>query len=646
MKHHTFLSLFAFLTLSCHCTQQVYAAPAKSHKQKSIKVAKYAKSGNKLKKATDKLFPPAEEAKAKLAALGIMPDTYEYIFQDTLFGFNCDYQKLALLIAAGADATTPRKWEVEKAARALSCVHRKADGTEARELLQTEMAPITVALLTGNEAAAKVLLKAPGFDTQTWTPLEQAALAGNTQKALKLIKAGANAFEHGESGCSPVGIAATLGKEECLKAMLLAPESKKTAQDLLNNPDAKYIGCNGGERIAWLVAAGEDMMAPHVANSRRSILEQLIMHRDSNPALLRIALTSPTADMYITDFTADINGPTLFHGAIELYIDGENIKEKLFLKTLVKHDTKQIVPSLHRAVILGDRKELQKLLSKGANANDKMKMAEGVKYNDPPLYSAIQLREYACMQLLLKAGATPDYYHVFWDNKTPLLHLSISLKAPIAVKLLLEAGANPNAKAIYGKKEIPTIQCLLENGDADVTKTFFTHAKNFNTEGISPLVMSTLKQDYSQMQKLIDNGENAGIDSAINYVCRTGDEKGLDILLNSKNLNINNTNALCLAFEKRNLNMFKKILSTPGIDVNKDGGNGFGHIPIQAIACYHDATEFLKLLINTPGIDLNKIDRNKNGSALYRAIQDKNELGAQLLRDAGAKEIRSGLSAF
>lgn len=639
MKHHTFLPLFAFFTLSCNCTLQVYAAPAKAHKQKNIKAAN---SSNKQEKSAGKLFPPAEVAKAKLEALGIMPDTYEHIFQDTLFQqFNCDYQKLALLIAAGVDATAPRKWENKKHARALVCTHKKTDGNEASELLQTEMAPITAALLTGNEAAAKVLLKAPGFDTQTWTPLEQAALAGNTKKALKLIKDGANAFKHGESGCSPVGIAATLGKDECLKAMLMAPESKKTARDLLNNPDAKYIGLNGGERIAWLVAAEEDMMAPLVASSQRSILEQLIMNRDSNPALLRTALASPTANMYISDFTADINGPTLFHGAIELFIDGENIKEKLFLKTLVKHDTKQIVPSLHRAVILGDKKELQKLLSKGANPNEKMKLAEGVKYNDPPLYSALLLREYACMQLLLKAGAAPDYWHVEWNNKTPLLHLAISLKAPIAVKLLLEAGANPNAKAINGKEEISTIQCLLTNCDADVTKTFFIHAKDFNTEKISPLALASFKQDYSQMQKLVDNGENSGIDSAINYVCHTGDEKGLDILLNSQNLNINNTKALYYAFEKRNLNMFKKILSTPGIDVNHDGSNGFGVVPIQYIACYDDATEFLKLLINTPGIDLNKIDRDQNGSALYRAIRDKNELGAQLLRDAGAKEIPS-----
>ncbi len=148
------------------------------------------------------------------------------------------------------------------------------------------------------------------------------------------------------------------------------------------------------------------------------------------------------------------------------------------------------------------------------------------------------------------------------------------------------------------------------------------------------------------MQKLIDHGENTGIDSAIHYVCRTGDEKGLDILLNSENLNINNTKALYLAFEKRHLNMFKKIQSTPGIDVNQDEGNGFSSLPIQSIACCDDATEFLKLLINTPGIDLNKIDREQNGSALYRAIRDKNELGAQLLRDAGAKEIPPRLPAF
>lgn len=638
MKYHTLLSLFVFFTLSCNCTLQVYAAPAKVHKQKGIKAAKSSKSSNGQEKAANKLFPTAEEAKAKLAAIGIMPDTYEYVFQhlllDRAFSMS-DCKKLALLIAAGVDATAPRKWKNERHAWALVSTHKRADGTEVCEPLQTKMAPITAALLTGNEAAAKVLLKAPGFDTQTWTPLEQAALAGNTKKALKLIKAGANAFEHGESGCSPVGIAATLGKEECLKAMLMAPESKKIAQDLLNNPDAKYIGLLSGERIAWLVAAGKDMMAPYEAGYPRSILEKLIVNSDTNPALLRTALASPTANMYISDFTSHyLSGPTLFHAAIGSIRFGF-IKDKLLFKTMVQHDTKQIVPPLHRAVILGDRKELQKQLSKGANANEKME-------NKPPLFTALQLKEYACMQLLLKAGADPNYCH----DETPLLHLAISLKAPIAVKQLLEAGANAIS---YGKKKISTLQCLLETGDADVSKTFFNHAKDVNTEALSPLVLATLKQDYSQMQKLIEQGEVSDLNSAINYVCSAGDEKGLDILLSTKNLNINNTKALYLAYENRNLNIFKRLLSTPGIDVNKEpnvqreGGNGFHSIPILCIASHEDATQFLKLLINTPGIDLNKIDRNKNGSALYRAIQDKNELGAQLLRDAGAKEIRRGL---
>lgn len=630
-----------FLALSCSMVPYAQAAPSTKGKKK----AKSAATGKKKAKA-----PAITEAKAKalLARKGITPDQYEAAFQSAVTSPK-EYTNFVLLLAAGVDAHKARKWENLPA---LAGEYYLSDA--AKEQLKQEFPPLSVALLLGNERAARKLMTLPGTNKKNWTPLEQAILKGNAAQIKKLLNSGADPYARGNCGTFPVCLAAIMGKESCIKEIYSHEKNGEKA----NATDPGTLR----SRLEYkALSMGKEKASDNTLSL--SIYE-------GSAAEFRIALFSSYQEwdkpaehpLWKSIFN------TLSDNALYLY--SEKTKMQTFLK-----EVRTELPEPYYAVISNDVAALEETIKTA----DKTALDGVLREIAPLLCYAITLHHNDCLKILLNAGLSPDVITagIFNGISENMLMIAYRYKNMKAFNMLVERGADVSAPADHGKT---IINDLFEEKDKK-TLDYVMSQPSFKEEKVHPLMMALIKEDYPKIEELMSA---SALEPKLyawdwrayfDWVVARKDARALGLIYHSSlsdtkqcspelldeikklsedpaflsskkeltaaSISPDTTNpdeAVILledAAARNSVADIRKYLAIAGVDANGRSG----HPSPLMRAAEKNATESIKHLLSIPGIDINA--QAWHGEVVFTAldfaIQNKHTEAAELLRKAGAK---------
>jgi len=165
----------------------------------------------------------------------------------------------------------------------------------------------------------------------------------------------------------------------------------------------------------------------------------------------------------------------------------------------------------------------------------------------------------------------------------------------------------------------------------------------------SKLMVSTYKGKHRKMKKLISRGENVNYSSkngtnALEIAIRKRDTEALNILIQSKKLNFDDTlYIVTLASSQKNYNILR-ILLEMGLSIKSDSSK---YSPLMAAASF-GSNENIKLLIRY-GAEVNESRLVDGMTSLMLAALDCSYDKVKILLDNGAdKEMKSknGKTAF
>lgn len=630
-----------FLALSCSMIPYAQAAPS----TKGKKTAKSAAIGKKKAKA-----PAITEAKAKalLARKGITPDKYEAAFLSAVTSPK-EYTNFVLLLAAGVDAHKARKWEDLPA---LAGEYYLSDA--AKEQLRQEFPPLTVALLLGNERAARKLISLPGTNKKSWAPLEQAILKGNAGQIKKLLNSGADPYARGICGTFPVCLAAIMGKESCIKEIYSHEKNGEKA----NATDPGTLR----SRLEYkALSMGKEKA------SDNTLTESI---NEGSVAEFRIALFSTDREWNTPEnyplwrsFFNDLSATRLSSYA-------GKTRMQIFLK-----EVKPDLPEAYTAVINNDMATLEKSLKTA----DK-KALDGIPHVMAPLLGyAIATHHNDCLKILLDAGLSPDVITngIFNGIRENMLMIAYGHENMKAFNMLVEKGANVSARADHGNT---IINDLFREKDKK-TLDYVMSQPSFKEEAVHPLMLALIKEDYPKIEELMSASslepELYAWDwrAYFDWVVARKDARALGLIYHSRlsdtskcseetldeikklseapaflatkkestaaSIDPDTTNpdeAVILledAAARNSVADIRKYLAIAGVNANGRSG----HPSPLMRAAEKNATESIKHLLSIPGIDINA--QAWHGEVVFTAldfaIQNKHTEAAELLRKAGAK---------
>lgn len=152
----------------------------------------------------------------------------------------------------------------------------------------------------------------------------------------------------------------------------------------------------------------------------------------------------------------------------------------------------QLDDELIRAVESRKRKEVERLLAAGANANAR----KGRK----SLFELADQRDHAILAALIRAGA--------WNKKVQGMVVWAAMEGlSDVVKILLERGADPNAKAAVGT----ALQVAAERGDLQSLESFLAHGADPDAGDMlaTPLLAALGKGHVETAERLLEAGASA-----------------------------------------------------------------------------------------------------------------------------------------
>lgn len=509
-----FFTAIAFATLSSSLLTVAEAAPAKMS----------AKSTKAKKKSNAGISP--DEAKKQLQAMGIQQTKYGKMLQSTITTDE-DFKTFRLLVAAGADITTPRIWVK------LEELTKPGNSPQAKAALQKELTPLQVALLLSNERAARLLLKTPNISTKNWSPLEQAICAGKAKEVTALLDEGANPFARGNSGTLPICLAAILGKKACIEAILKHPKSKEQAEKARDQRN---------ELLSRLeIQAAYIASTPHGSNDHNAGSYIRESFYDGSISEFTLSLMYPE-HVWVAPSPAN-EQITTWRRAFNQISGGRfhDFQGRTKLKILMKI-AKPDLPEAYIAVLNQDMKALSKSLAKV----DK-KTLDGERYClEPILFYAIKVGNIDILKALLKAGISPNQETQIVTNgvEENMLMIAISNNQPEMFLELIRAGADINAAHNHGSTFLDeAVSHISYYSDADAWYNCVNYILPFHEitdESASPLNMAVLRKNHAKIQEIVDaqtkkegmhayNGR-CNFAEAIGYCIFSNDIKAIQIM--------------------------------------------------------------------------------------------------------------------
>lgn len=459
-----------------------------------------AKTTKSTKKSTATISPAAAEKQLK--AMGINKAQYDEELATALLAYD-DFKKLRLLVAAGADITTPRTWDK------LAELAQPGDSPKASEALRQEMPPLTAALLISNERAARLLLKRPGISIKNWSPLEQAICKGKAEQITELLNEGADPFARGDSGTLPICLAAILGKKACIEAILSHPKSKEQAakarekrEELLSRLEIKaaYI-------VSTAPGSNDHIYGSYIRDafyegSIAQLTLSLMYPKQEWEAPARGNEQITTWRYIFNEISAcDFNS---FQGRTKLNI----------LMKIAKPD----LPEAYIAVLKNDLKALQECL-----ASTSVQTLDGEPFAlEPILFYVIKTGNIKALQILLKAGVSPDQHTQRVTNGVfeNMLMIAASCNQFEIFKAIIDAGADINNTADHGStflsdairwKRVPK---FIE---------YIINHPHFSDQSVHPFTLAVLRKDYTKIKQFVDEVSKKGDMHAYNDRCSIAD---------------------------------------------------------------------------------------------------------------------------
>lgn len=231
--------------------------------------------------------------------------------------------------------------------------------------------------------------------------------------------------------------------------------------------------------------------------------------------------------------------------------------------------------SLELAILKGDAKEVKRLLTNQSSDINKKSVV-----GDTPLICASKLNHIEIVEMLLSA---PE--------------IDVNATNEQGNTALSEAAAEGNMDAV---------KLLLKTPGIDINK------------GSTPPINGAAFRDRTEILKLLLNTE--GIQTDVNTLFRIAVQfnspKAVKFLLDTTDIDPNGASQygythLALAASKGSAAVVKVLLSTPGVDVNKNADESKWGPPLSMAISYllEDGgadPEVLKVLLAAPGIDANK----------------------------------------
>lgn len=295
-----------------------------------------------------------------------------------------------------------------------------------------------------------------------------------------------------------------------------------------------------------------------------------------------------------------------------------------------------LVCALCEAVVRGDLKQIEGLLSQGANINGRNENGH------TPLHCAIIADRASSAKFLLSKGAEDKSG---WSS-TPPLFIAASAGSIDVARVFMLQGANVHAKNISGqpyfvgvvaKQNLAGVRFLLQSG---------ANANTADITGQSVLAMAVKKGDVDIVGVLLQYGANPnGKDitgSSVLSLSADKDGSGVAELLltygaspNSKSLT--GTTVLCDAISKRRLDLAKKLLERGANGNIKDLVGQ--HVLVNVIKdgrLSNDEKMALARLLMLHGAPVSAADMSWNVPALYHAMELESMDMTTLLLQRGA----------
>ena len=224
---------------------------------------------------------------------------------------------------------------------------------------------------------------------------------------------------------------------------------------------------------------------------------------------------------------------------------------------------------------------------------------------------------------LRSRGISPDGYNQAicdaTDNKNNEL-----------LRLLIDAGADVNATGTDGWTPL-TNSCLYENveGVRILLAAPGINVNKPNNEGETPLQIAANKTNTEIMRLLHAAGAAAATDNAA--APANGDRNAQEQLREMGITPSNYNQAICTATDNKN-NELLSLLIAAGADVNAIGNDGW--TPLTN-CCLYENIDGVRLLLAAPGINVNK-PNNGGDTPLQVATKQSNTEIIRLLNQAGA----------
>ncbi len=467
-----------------------------------------AKSAKSKKKSNATTSPAAAEKQLK--AMGISKAQYDKELTNAIQTYD-DFKKLRLLVAAGADITTPRTWDK------LAELAQPGDSPQAAEALRQEMPPLTAALLISNERAARLLLKSPGISIKNWSPLEQAICNGKAEQVTELLNEGANPFVRGDSGTLPICLAAILGKKACIEAILSHKDCKDLAAQA--NKNAKELRSRLEIRTAYNLEKGAE---DHQHKYGHFITDAFF---NGSVAEFTLSLLYPQRDWQAPSVSNETISTwrDLFNevSQADFVTYQERIKCKMMLKI-----SKPDLPEAYIAVLNNDLKALQDSL-----ANTPLQTLNGEPFNlEPILFYVIKTGNIKALKILLKAGVSPNQHTQRVTNGVIENMLMIAGGYNLGMfKELVDAGADINDAADHGRT---FLDCAICSDDLQEYVNYIIKHPDFSDKSAKPLTIAILRKNYAKIQQLVDKGDITPYDILpfIPYCIRANEIKAIKIM--------------------------------------------------------------------------------------------------------------------